>query len=386
MKINTMRNIDRFLGIPLCWLLGAVRFRELKEQTLPSSDQVRNILVIKFFGMGSILLTTPALQLMKASFPNARIGFLSFNINRNLLERLQVVDDILTVRSESLFRFLMDGVKAIRHIRQTSYDIVFDFEFFSKFSTMLSGFSRSSYRVGFELPTAWRNLILSHSVRLSKEVHVTKAFCDQVFAVSRRQEIPDVQQPILLEDDVTSLYRKVPLNGNPLVCINVNAGKTFLERRWMPDKFASLVDSLSATQPEAEFMFIGSECEQEYVQQVIDKVRSRRKCYNLAGLLTIGELSALMRRCEFLVSNDSGPLHLAAALGIPCVALYGPESPRFYGPIGSSVSIVYKAITCSPCMNIYNAKSFECPYGARCMTTIEVSEVEQAVDALRVPQ
>jgi ADP-heptose:LPS heptosyltransferase len=162
------------------------------------------------------------------------------------------------------------------------------------------------------------------------------------------------------------------------VAINVNAGDTFLERRWPGNRFAQLVKTL-AGDDESIFCFIGNEEESEYVEDVISQTSCAGRCMNISGKLTIPELAALLQRSELLISNDSGPLHLAAALGIPTVALYGPESPGFYGTVNAVSTIIYKNISCSPCMNIYSAKQFRCPFNARCMTEISVEEVLESV-------
>ena len=127
------------------------------------------------------------------------------------------------------------------------------------------------------------------------------------------------------------------------------------------------------------FLFIGSEDEHGYVQHIIDMTSFPERCRNIAGLLTIPELGALLQQCDVVVSNDSGPLHLAAAMGAHTVALFGPESPTFYGPLSKRATVVYTPVSCSPCMNVYAAKSFECHNNARCMHAVEVAEVELAV-------
>jgi ADP-heptose:LPS heptosyltransferase len=102
---------------------------------------------------------------------------------------------------------------------------------------------------------------------------------------------------------------------------------------------------------------------------------------NCAGLLTLDEFIALVERSSLFLTSDSGPMHIAASVGTPVVALFGPESPHFYGPLGHS-HVIYKGIACSPCLNIYNAKLFVCPFRARCMSEIPVHEVVAAARRL----
>lgn len=381
MTVQTMRVVDRMVGVPLCIMTGFLR-KVLKKRTLRPPQAAERVLVIKFFGLGSILLATSALALIKKSLPLSKISFLSFEANRGLLERLPLISEVLTINPSRTWRFLSDILATIVHIETNKYDIVFDFEFFSKFSTGLTGLSGAHHRVGFALPTMWRNLNLTHSVPIDKRSHVSHAFSSQVESLLNVGEASGLLAPILREADTISMLQRVNPNGKPLVVINVNAGDTFLERRWSPDRFVQLVDRLGGNSS-CEFYFIGKSSERTYVQAIIDTTISPSRCRNVAGLLTVPELAALLLRSQILISNDSGPLHLGSALGIPTIGLFGPEDPAFYGPLGRKSYSIYKHISCSPCMNIYAAKAFHCPYNAKCMGQIDVDEVVQLVDGIR---
>ncbi|HTP12414.1 MAG TPA: glycosyltransferase family 9 protein, partial [Bacteroidota bacterium] len=147
------------------------------------------------------------------------------------------------------------------------------------------------------------------------------------------------------------------------------------------DRFAALVSRLAITE-EFLFCFTGTSEEREYVQRVINLTHVTGRCINVAGRLTIPELCALLEQSVLYIGNDSGPLHLATALGVPTVGLFGPESPVFYGPLGDRHTSIYRRLPCSPCMNVYAAKSFRCPYNARCMKEIQVDEVFDALPVL----
>jgi ADP-heptose:LPS heptosyltransferase len=379
MQIQTMRNIDRFFGVPLCWIAAGFLSLIPRKKLALSQGEVRNILVIKFFGLGSIILSTAALSMLRTRFPDATITFLSFESNREILDRIPLIDNVVTIDTTTPWTFVRDLFLLLRMLSRTDYGIVFDFEFFSKFSTVLGGISRAPYRVGFSLPARWRSLLLTHPVSLVKGRHVKEAFCSQIQALFGDATVEDIMPPVLLPRDLTSLQHKLPLNHGSFVAVNVNAGDTFLERRWPADRFADLISTLSR---ESDFLFVltGTRRERAYVQGVIDCTGSPERCWNAAGLITIPELGALLQRCTFVISNDSGPLHLAAALGAPTIGLFGPESPEFYGPVGSLATSVYKELPCSPCMNVYSAKTFRCPYDAQCMKNIQVSDVQQIIE------
>ncbi len=382
MNIRMMRFVDRYLGVPLCWILGSFIRMFARGSPRDTPRPPRRLLVIKFFGMGSIILTTPALTLLRNAFPASTISFLSFDEHRELLERIPSIDEIVTIKRTSVFVFIVQAMRVIGRFFRQPFDVVYDLEFFSKFSTLLSGLSGARVRVAFALPTRWRSFIVTHQSVLDKNQHVTSAFCDVIRCHTQTSGgTPNVVPPLITDVDHASLQVKFPLEGKNLVCINANAGETFLERRWPAERFAELVTRMGEDEG-FHFCFIGTERERTYVESIISKTRCHDRCTNMCGLLTLPELGALFQRCALVVSNDSGPLHLAATLRTPTVGLYGPESPSFYGTGYGHGATVYKNIACSPCMNVYFAKDFRCPFHARCMQEISVDEVVDCVYSL----
>ncbi len=383
MTLHFMRFVDRVCGIPLCWIAGAslALVRRTRVRHRAPVTAIRKILVIKFFGLGSILLITPALRTLKQSLPQAQITFLSFAAHKEMLERLPSVDDVLVVRTSSLRGFLSDLLKLLCHLRQRRFDVVFDFEFFSKFSTFLSALTQAPYRIGFALPTRWRTAILTHPVLLEKRQHVSLSFGKQIEALFGCEPETHIDPPLITPRDDVTLRKEIGPLPSLFVVMNVNAGETFLERRWPPDRFALLASEL-IIKYSMPIYFIGLKHERSYVEDVLRLIPFREECHNLAGILSFPLLAALLARCTLFISNDTGPLHLAAALGTPSLGLYGPESPQFYGARGPRVRLVYGKSTCSPCMNVYNAKTNHCSYNAECMREIEVNHVLQEVDQI----
>jgi len=384
MTVGAMRAIDRFVGIPLCLLAGLVA-RIVGRVHSSDHQHPGTILVIKFFGLGSILLSATFLEELRVRFPGARIIYLTFSSNRELLQKLPQVSDRVTISTSGFFTFIRDTYAAIALLRRASVDIVFDLEFFSKFSTLLSTFSGAPVRVGYELPTRWRRWNLTHPVPLDHSSHVVQVFMRQLEIIAPGEnEAGRPYRLVASHEEKASLLRQFPVgnNGGENFAININAGPASLERRWPADRFMKVVQTLHAVNPARRFFLIGNLEERKYVDEAIRSSDiPNATILNCAGMFTIGELVALFEQCNLLLTNDSGPMHIAASVGTPVVALFGPESPQFYGPAGNG-RIVYKAIECSPCLNMYNAKMFACPYNARCMREISVSEVLGAVNEI----
>lgn len=370
LSVNFMRAVDRFAGLPLCHLTAV---------SLPAAARtdVRRILVIKFFGLGSIILATPALSILRAAFPDATVGMLTFKSQAGLAERLPQIDHVHVVEPDRIESMVSSSFGAISSIRAMNYDCVLDFEFFSKYSTLMSAWSGAPRRIGFELPVRWRTKLLTDAVPLSKDSHVANAFAEQVFVLAPRRPLPGLTGPRISDADRNFVASIMPRMAPTEIVMHVNTGPAFPERRWRGDYFAQVVRQLHV-QAATSFSFIGAVSERSYVESVIERTGLQECCRNVAGILDVPQLAAVLERASLVVSNDSGPAHIAAALGVPVVALYGPESPEFYGLIGPHTHAIYHQTECSPCMNVYDAKAFVCPFNARCMEQIHVDEVVAA--------
>ncbi|MBU0518104.1 glycosyltransferase family 9 protein, partial [bacterium] len=165
--------------------------------------------------------------------------------------------------------------------------------------------------------------------------------------------------------------------GDFIVGINVNASDVAIERRWPLENFAALADLLSQRLG-ANVILVGAPDEVPYVERAIAMMRETP--VNLSGRTTLREVIALMDRMHLFITNDSGPLHLAYAMGTPTISLFGPETPLRYGPIGKKHSAVYKQIDCSPCLNFGNLKRSNCQQEGRCMKEIKVHEIFELVE------
>jgi lipopolysaccharide heptosyltransferase II len=377
MTVETMRAIDRFLGIPLCWISGITLRRRRHEDP----RHVRSVLVMKFFGMGSIVLATATLQALRKRYPQSRIVFLSFAENKELLRLIKEIDQFWLIDPHSVRSFISTFARLMIMLGRTRFDVVIDLEFFSKFSTLIGALARPPVHIGYSLPARWRSWNLSHSIPLRIDRHVVATFQDTLRPLgitptdSLRPSLksPGARLPGRLDRIIPSAYHEI-------ICINPNAGRTALDRRWNPRSFARTASILRKEFPESLMCFTGASSEREYVQHIVDKVeRGPGDILNLAGVLSLRELMTLFSYASILITNDSGPMHLAAALDVPTVALFGPESPEFYGPIGNVSENLYASLSCSPCLNMFAAKTFRCPIQQECMKAISPETVAMSV-------
>lgn len=386
MNTKTMKSIDNNLGFAICLLLDTVEKISKLFKTRKLVIHPRSFLLIKFFGMGSIILGTPMYKAIKSKYPNSKITFLTFANNKPLLERIDFVDEIICLRTSKIRHFAADLLAAITKLRKKNIDVVIDMEFLAKASTIISWLSGAKIRIGFYVKQIWRADILTHKVYFNHYKHTKEIF----MALLLPLEIPNLSStqitpPKIFPADLDELQKQLDVCGfslaDNLIAININASETCFERRWPIENFIKLVNELSLRE-NIRFCFIGAQSELPYVKSGYDKLNAavKKKAVNLCGKLSIGGAIALLSKAKLLITNDSGPLHLASSMGIPTVSLFGPETPALYGPLGDGHTIFYDGdLYCSPCLNVYNVKTVICKGDNECMRRIPVDKVRDAV-------
>jgi ADP-heptose:LPS heptosyltransferase len=234
--------------------------------------------------------------------------------------------------------------------------------------------------VGFSAAGVWRGGFHTHTVPFNRYWHVSRNFRALAGGESGDEIEALTPFPTRGEDAVEvdeRLERAGVPAGRPIAVLNANAGSLALERRWPPASFAALARRL-ALEDGTPVVLVGSAEEKTHVAGIARAAgpAPRGLIVDLSGQLTIGELAALLDRAAVHVTNDSGPMHVGAALGTPTIALFGPETPVMYGPVGLRSIAVWRPPPCSPCINVHDNKVLNCVRGVpECLTNIPVDLV-----------
>jgi ADP-heptose:LPS heptosyltransferase len=368
-SMRAMKWIDHWVGLPVCTALAVLcalrRRRPLAEP--------RTIVVTKFFGLGSMLLAAPMVQALRRRYPAARVIFLTFSGNRRLAEMLGLADEIRTVR-QTAAGFLSDTVRVLFHLRRFRLDVFIDLEFYSKYVTMLCALSGARARIGYHLASFWRTGIYTHPVFFNHRLHITRLYAEiarQLGAEVADRRPPRAPVPEEARQRLYGLYGAQGIGG-PRIGVNVNASDLAFCRRWPLENFARLVERLVAELGLAVIL-TGSASEAAYTEQCRAQVdpRYRPRVFNLAGKMDFEMLLAFFEDVPLLITNDSGPLHLAAGQGCSTLTVWGAGDPAMYGPPGDNHSFVYLDYACSPCMYIYRTPAGHfCGGAAPCLAGI----------------
>jgi ADP-heptose:LPS heptosyltransferase len=396
MHVDTMRKIDRLAGVPLCAIAAMlVRLRDLIRGRSPRP--VRRILFVELSEMGTTVLAEPAMRKARAQ-TSAALFFVIFTRNVGSLELLGTFPaaNIFTISDASIFSLARDTLAFLRWTRRQQIDTVIDLELFSRFTALLTGLAGADRRIGFYRfhgEGLYRGEMLTHRVAYNPHIHVAKNFIALIDALLATAPTVPYTKTLIGDDQIrveiapaTEQARAQMLSRireraafdparHRLVLVNPNASELLPHRRWMPDRFAALIGRILMAHDDVIVLITGAPEEREAAEQLAAAHGPR--AVSFAGHSALSELPALYANAELMVTNDSGPAHFSAALGLPTIVLFGPETPKLYQPLGQSRAI-YAGLACSPCVSAHNHRKTACTDNV-CMRAISVDEVFAAV-------
>jgi ADP-heptose:LPS heptosyltransferase/putative flippase GtrA len=394
---DTMRWVDRRVGVPLCAVASALTTLFGWVRRRPDAP-LRRALFIELSEMGSAILADPAMRRL-AERANAELYFAIFAENAASLELLGTVprDNVIVLRCENLFVLAADVVRFMSWCRRHRIDTVVDLELFSRFTSLLSWLSGARRRAGFH---AWhdeglyRGKLLTHVVRYNAHLHIAGNFLalvdtlvdDQCGDPYHRVAIEPFTLARAPRDEAQIAGVRATLRSfcsvfdesQRVVLVNPNASDLLPQRRWMHERFAAVIVALLRAYDDIVVVLTGAASDSESCESVAALVRDER-CISVAGVFAIRELPSLYYCAELMLTNDSGPAHFAAVTPLRTYVLFGPETPALYGSLGNSVPI-YAGIACSPCVSAANHRKTTCTNNV-CMQAITAERVLELLHA-----
>jgi len=300
--------------------------------------------------LGDAVMTTPALAAVREGFPDARIALLARPMVAELFRHHPDVDEVIVYERPGRHEGALGRLRLGGEIRRRRFDGALLLQ--NAFDAALIAFlGRIPERAGY--PTDGRRILLTLPVPLTPgilERHEVEYYLCLLDGLGiPRPEPASLKVAVTEEEKEAMATRLASLGlepGAPVVAIN--AGATYgSAKRWYPDRFAAVADLLAAEWG-ARVVLLGTVAEAPLAGEI--EAATRRPPVNLAGKTTVRELMALLSLSSFLVTNDSGPMHIAAALGVPLVAIFGPTDWRRTSPWTDRARVVRVDVDCSPCM------------------------------------
>jgi lipopolysaccharide heptosyltransferase I len=330
------------------------------------------ILIIKPSSLGDVIHALPFLMAVRHTFKNARIDWVISSKLSGILEgnpfinRLIVIDKDAWKRPERLPGTVKEIIELVKTIRKEHYDIVIDLQGLLR-SGLITFVSSSPLKIGFDDAREGSRLFYNKKIKVNGSMHAVDKCLEIARSISANTE--RIEFPLHIDDYAKRKIKKLINNEKGYVVMVPTA--RWETKMWPPEKFGSLISRLKVP-----CVITGSSADGEVIQRVISS--SQGKGINLCGKTDLKTLVSLLSEAGAVVGNDSGPLHIAAALGVPVIALFGPTDPGRTGPYGWSetvngqkghnIKVIKKSVPCSPCFR----KKCKAPV---CMSSIDVEDV-----------
>ena len=343
--------------------------------------KIKRILVVNLGHLGEMVVSTALLRVLRQNFPDAKIVVVGGQWALPVLENSGLGDSYITYNSKrydrhSAVKFsLAHIVSLFRLLRAERFDLVVDLrsDYWVFFSSLLIG---ARYR--YDYGTTRVKKLFRH-LSTNSQPWESGHYLEQRMAILDEMGIP--RAGVLPKLFVSSPADNIALNilqiHSPAdFVVIIHPFAEWVGREWPANNYVKLCQYL-CDKPGVKVLVSGKANERDRAGRIVDAVRG--DIHNMAGEMSLKELPAFIRNASLFISSDGGAMHLAAALGVPLIALFGPQSPVAWAPVSSApAKVLYKKMQCSPCAQTMCSQGFEC------MASIAVQDVVTAVEELMI--
>ncbi|MBF0452094.1 MAG: lipopolysaccharide heptosyltransferase II [Candidatus Magnetomorum sp.] len=327
-----------------------------------------NILVVKTSAIGDVTHTLPALNALRDYYPHAHISWLVEEAAKDVVQGHHALDLLLIsrrkhwikeIQSGDRFKAIQEIIQFIQKLRMKKYDLIIDFQNLLK-SSMFIALARAQKKAGYGVGMAhseYSYIVLNHRVpavsmdyhAVYRELMLLEKLGIPVQRIAFDLPVFDADRTVITD----ILYQEGVLNQTPIVAINPMA--KWDTKLWDNSKFSIVADQCVSWG--FQVIFTGSPDDNSGVKDIQSQMK--HPSINLCGKTTLKSLAALYQRSKLLITTDTGPMHIAAALGQPVVAIFGSTAPWRTGPFGNSHEVVRIDLPCSPCLK-KNCSTHDC--------------------------
>ncbi len=373
------------LNEAVSWIVKQVRrsrnkfgMTEEADSRARFSDEVRRILIVKPSSLGDIIHSLPVLWALRKIYPDAYIGWVVKEVWQDVLADNPLIDHLIILK-----KGIGGIISAIRETRSLMFGTVIDLQGLFR-SGIISFLSGAGERIGFSNAREFAHMFYNRKALVpSAPMHAVDRYMMTINTI-RNHQIPlkppllkgeiEIRFPLYVNIEDADWVRKFLTENNlagkqPLIAINPSA--RWVKKRWPAASYSALINQL-IKELKAGIIIVGSKDDVPIAKEITSLVNERIGI--ATGKTSIRRLAALLEKVNMLITNDSGPMHIAAALGTPVVALFGPTDPELTGPYGRGHVVLRKHLDCSPCLRK------PCTKGKPvCMEAITVEDVVEAV-------
>lgn len=364
-------NISRKISVLQIREKGKINMKAKPDQWLKSTP--KNIIIRMPNWLGDLVMATPVLADVRQHWPEANITAMCQSNVAPLLAHDPYLDEIYKYVRPNKWVHRTEHFEIIENLKRGEYDLgILLTNSFSSAWWFWRGNVKN--RIGFAGNLRW--LLLNKSVPWPADVetqHLVKTYkmLLQPLGIPVSETMPALYTSKEEEEKAIELLKTLKVDPSSQLIVGINPGAAYGSAKcWLPERFKAVTQRLLEN-PAVVVLYFGDQAGAPLVRQICDQMPER--VFNLAGKTNLRELIALIKMCRVLLTNDSGPMHIAAALKTPLVALFGSTSDVKTGPSYGPSFVIHKHVECSPCYKRV------CPIDFKCMKQIEIDEVYQAL-------
>jgi heptosyltransferase-2 len=342
---------------------------------MPAAEK---ILVVQTSFLGDLVLTTPLIAEVRRHFPKAHLSVLCAPMGKDILAGHPDLDEIITYRKRRNGARRQSLWRLAQELRARNFTLALS-PHKSLRTALLLFLARIPRRIGFRQSAGW---FLYHQ-RVNRDA--SRHDVDRNLALlgplgvelHERGRAPRLGVSVAARESVARLFHSLEIGGKGMI-FGVNPGSVWHTKRWTPEGYAKLIVALKRKYGGQVVLFGGPD-DRVVVEKIL--ALSDNAASSLVGRIGLGELAAAVERCDVFITNDSGPMHVAVARGVPVVAIFCATTPSlgFY-PYAAKAVVVEKELPCRPCGTHGGRR---CPLGTEdCMRLIKAEDVLLGVDRL----
>ena len=331
----------------------------------------KRIIVTFLMHLGDLTLTTPFLHVLRKAAPDAHIAYLVDEKLKDVVLNNPNIDEVLTIDKKGKDNSIKALCKAADKISEKKFDVLINLHPNERCS-FIDFWAKVPVKVGFS-HFLFRPF-LTKVTRLNRKMHAADMYIDVLAQLGVKDLSNNGLEIFPGEDDkeVASDFWQEQQVAATDKLVGFNIGSAVKTKRWAPERFAKVADVLAAK--DYKTVFFGGSMDEEMVKEATALMTT--KPIIATGHFSIGQLAAAMQRCKLIITNDSGPMHVAISQKVPIVAMYGPSSPELYGPYTKHATIV---TALPPCTGCAKGMKHECD-DMQCMTRLTVEQVVKAAE------
>lgn len=335
----------------------------------------KKILIVRLDRIGDVVLSTPVIKALRDAYPDGHIAMMVRSFAREIVEGNPYLSEVIIYDKDRSHKGVIGNYKFIKELKKKKFDtaVVLHPTKRTHMVLMLAGIPE---RIGYDKKSGF---LLTRRIPHTKQFgmkHEIEYSLDLLKYIGIKPSSKELYMPInsVSERKIETMLKENGVKGSDTIVV-VNPGASCVSKRWNIGKFAEVSNRI-AEKYGARIVIISGPADKNIGDKLASLITAG--CINLSGKTGIGDIASLLRRTKLFISNDSGPVHIGCAVGVPVIAIFGRSdrglSPRRWGPSGKHDRVLHKSAGCGICY------AHNCRLAFKCLDSITPGEVLEAAE------